>query len=142
MIRKGKDFYTETYERALELHRQGIAVKEISKRLGISYSSVYSWFKSSRAPKRGSISQLTEFLQKNGPMPVVVVRELFPSHDDLYYSARKRGFDINRYNMSSKKVFGKASVWYYLSGQEEELKKRILGMIGKYKEIKEKLLRK
>ena len=140
MLRKGKDFYSNNYEKVLELQKQGKTIKEISKELDLSYSAIYNWIKGKK-PEKGSINKFIEFLQKNGPMPVIVIKELFPSYDDLYQSARKRGFNVNRYVTSSKKILGKSSVWYYLDGQEAELKKRVLDMIKKYKELREKLIK-
>ena len=138
MIRKGKEFYYQQYEKAMQLHSYGKSAKEISLELNVSYSSVYTWIKGKRIEK-GSINELVEFLEKNGPSPVIFVKEMFPSHDDLYHTARERGIRIRRYCTKSK-MFGNASNWYYLNEQEDELKKRILDMVKKYKELKEKFV--
>ena len=140
MIRKGKDFYVKNYEKVMELHKQGLGIKEISEKLNMSYSAVYSWIKTGKIPEKDSINKFLEFLDKNGPTPVIVLKELFPSYDDLYQNARSRGFNVNRYSTSGKKALGKMSVWFYLDGQEEELKVRIIDMVKRYKELKEKLI--
>ncbi len=139
MIRKGKDFYHNQYEKAMKLHADGISVKKISEMLTLSYSSVYSWIKG-RVPEEGQLKGFTAFLEKNGPSPVIVIKELFPSHDDLYQNSVKRGFKVFRYKTTTKKPFGLAATWYYLEGQEDELKKRVLDMVKRYKELKEKFV--
>lgn len=137
MMRKGKDFYHNQYEKAMEMYNSGKSVKDISDVLGISYSSIYSWIRG-KAPKKGSLNDFVDFLRKNGPSPVIVMKEMFPSHDNLYQNAVQRGFGVNRYKTSQKKPFGQAATWYYLEGQDEELKKRVLDMVKKYKELTDK----
>jgi len=139
-MKKGKEFYFQQYEKVMKLHKKGLSLKDIASKTDLSYSAVYNWIIRSKAPKKSSLDDLIEFLRLNGPSPVIVIKELFPSHDDLYHNAQKRGFFLRRYSMSHKKGFGKASVWYYIDGQEEELKRRVVDMIKKYKELKERLI--
>ena len=37
-MRQGKDFYSDKYEKARMLHKEGKSVNEIANELGISYS--------------------------------------------------------------------------------------------------------
>ncbi|OYT57423.1 MAG: hypothetical protein B6U68_01850 [Candidatus Aenigmarchaeota archaeon ex4484_14] len=54
-MRRGKEFYTQNYQRALDLHEQGMSIKEIAQVLGISYSAVYSWISKGRKPGEGAL---------------------------------------------------------------------------------------
>ncbi|MBI4894878.1 MAG: helix-turn-helix domain-containing protein [Candidatus Aenigmarchaeota archaeon] len=138
MIRKGKDFYHNQYDKAMQMYRDGISIKDIANSLGISYSSVYSWTKG-KIPEEGKLNEFIAFLEKTGPSPVIVIREMFSSHDDLYQNSLKRGFNVKRYKTSLQKI-GSAATWYYLEGQEDELKKRVLDMVKRYKELREKFV--
>ncbi len=142
MIRKGKNVYSEKYQEAIDLYDKGADIKEISQRLGISYSAVYNWVKGKRKPEKSQLNRFIEFLEKNGPTPVILLKEMFPSHDDFYKTLSERGFKVRRYSTSRKKGIGDASVWYFIEGQEVELKKRIIDMLENYRILKERFAQK
>ena len=45
---------------------------------------------------------------------------------------------IKRYMLPKK--LGEYSTWYFVPGQEEKLKQGVLGLVKKYKELKQELL--
>lgn len=134
-MRKGKEFYSKHYETAMELHEKGLSINDIAKELGISYSCVYHWVKGLRKPKLGNVMNFIKFLEENGPSAVAELN--FPKHNELFLIARKRGLMIRRKIL--KRKFGKFATWYYLTGQEDELKNRIDELIEKYRKLKERI---
>ena len=142
MMRKRKDFYFQKYEKAVELHKAGKSFQGIAKELDISYSAVYSWIKGARKPEKDVLNNFVDFLRKNGPMPAILAKELFPSHDDLFHMAMKRGSGLNRHLVAGKHILKESGVWYYLDGQEDELKKRIIEMLKKYNKLRGFILQK
>ncbi|MFH0837512.1 MAG: helix-turn-helix domain-containing protein [Candidatus Aenigmatarchaeota archaeon] len=136
MIRKRKDFYFQKYDKAVELQKAGKNLQTIASELNISYSAVYSWLNGMRKPEKDVLTNFMDFLKKNGPMPAILVKEFFPSHDDLFHMAVKRNLGLNRHVTCGKHTLKESAVWYYIDGQEAELKSRILDMLKKYKEIK------
>ncbi|GEM_PF-1213945 len=136
-IRKGKSSYIEKYEEAKKLAEKNYSIKEIANILGVSYSAVYQWIKKSKEPKKDKITLFYEFLSKNGPSPLAIIRNNFPKHSELYNSAISRGFKIKRYKLP--RIFKEYSIWYYLEGQENSLKERIKIIIDKREEMKNKI---
>ncbi|MBI5332655.1 MAG: helix-turn-helix domain-containing protein [Candidatus Aenigmarchaeota archaeon] len=142
IMRKRKDFYFQKYDRAVELHKTGKSIQNIAKELDLSYSAVYSWLNNGKRPEKDALNYFVDFLRKNGPMPAIFVKELFPSHDDLFHMAVKRGSELNRHLVKGRSVLKQSGVWYYIDGQEDELKKRVIGMLKKYNELKSFILQK
>lgn len=138
-MRKTKEYYLERYEEVMKLWQQGIPIKEIASRLGLSYSAVYAWIKG-RKPKESKIIEFIEFLRKNGPTPLADMRKKFPKHSEIYFTALHRGYKILRYTLPRK--FGDYSIWYLLPEQEEALKKEIEKFLRYYDETKKKLAEK
>jgi len=136
-LRKGREFYSQNYEKVMELHSKGMRAKEISEKLNISYSAVYHWIKGLRKPEAGNIVSFIEYFRANGPMPVVEIEKKFPKHNELFLVASRRGAKIKRYVM--KRKYGSFSVWYLMEGQEEELNKRLDELFEKIKDVKDKL---
>jgi len=124
-FRIGREKYLEKYQRAIALSEAGKGIAEIAKELGVSYSSVYHWVKGLRKPEAGNLREFEEFLRKNGPMPVIDVKEKFAKHNELFHVAQKRGLAIRRHVLSHPRAFGDLATWYYLAGQEDELKGKI-----------------
>ena len=138
MLRKGREYYSRHYETAIELYKKGLSVKEIAVKLGLSYSCVYHWIKGLRKPEKGNLVEFERFLKENGPTAAIELEEKFPKHNELFLTAAKRGLPVKRYVLSRK--FKGFSVFYFMDGQEEELKKRIKELFAKYKELRERLL--
>lgn len=138
MQRRGREFYTKEYDQAMELHSKGLSVRDISDKLGISYSCVYHWVKGLRKPESGNLTEFEKFLS-NGPKPVAEIKDRFPKHNELFLTASRRGFPIKRYAINRR--FGDYSTWYFLDGQEIELKNRIKELLNQYKEVKEKIIK-
>lgn len=136
-MRRGREFYSGSYARVIELHEKGLSAAEIASKLGISYSCVYHWVRGLRTPSSGRISEFEDFLRKNGPMPVLEIKEKFPKHNELFLTASKRGLLIKRCRLDRR--FGEYSTWYFLAGQEERARERIKELLDKYKELKEKM---
>jgi len=128
-FRTGREAYAEKYPRAIQLHTAGKSITEIAAELGISYSAAYHWVKGIRKPEAGNIRAFEEFLRKNGPTPVLNVKEEFPKHNELFHVAQKRGLAIKRRILSHPRAFGELATWYYLAGQEAELKSRIKALL-------------
>ena len=137
MLRKGKNFYTENYNKALELWKKGYSIKDISKELGISYSTIYFWVSKRRVPKKDKVTEFYEFLKLHGPSSAIEIKNHFGKHSELYLTAKERGIEINRYKLP--KILKGYSIWYYLDGQEEELINRVKDIINKREELKERL---
>ncbi len=136
-LRKGREFYGKNYEESLRLHKEGMPVGEIAKRLNISYSAAYHWVKGLRKIEAGNVNMFIKYLETNGPTPVIDISNKFPKHNELFLIANRRGLPVKRFMM--QKRFADYSVWYYLAGQDAELHKRTDMLLEKIKEIKEKL---
>ena len=137
-MRRGREFYSDNYDRVMELHNKGLSTNEIASQLGISYSCTYHWVKGLRKPSSGRLNEFEEFIKKNGPVSVMDIKELFPKHNELFLTAGRRGIAIQRRRLSRK--FGDYSTWYFMEGQEDKIKERIKELLDKYKEVKEKLI--
>lgn len=137
MLRKGKNFYVENYKKAIELYEKGYSIKDISCKLGISYSACYSWISKKNVPKKDIVTKFYEFLKTRGPSPIIDIKKEFSKHSEIYLAAIDRGFKINRYKLP--RIFKDYSIWYYLEGQEEELINRVKDIINKREEMKDKL---
>jgi transcriptional regulator with XRE-family HTH domain len=137
-MRRGREFYSENYEKVMELHKKGMNVKEIASQLGMSYSAVYHWVRGLRKPDIGNINEFIEFLRSNGPTPVLKLQN-FPKHNELFLTASRRGLPVKRLVLGRK--FREYSTWYLLDNQEELLKKRIEELFSRIKEFKDELRR-
>lgn len=137
-MRKGKEYYAKKYEKAKKLHKKGKSIKEIAKTLDVSYSAAYAWIKKDRKPKKGQLVKFIEFLKKNGPQTKPQLKKEFKKYNELYHIAVKRGKPIKRKNLDPR--YKKFRTWYYLEGQEKQLKKRIKALKKKYKQFKDKLI--
>jgi|SRR3989344_1477529 len=129
-IRKGREHYSKNYEKAIELHNNGKSIKDIAEELNISYSAAYHWIKGLRKPDMGRIREFEDFLRKNGPTPVVDLKEKFTKHNEIFLTATKRKMPIKRLVLN--KSLGEYSTWYYLPDQQEKLKESV-------NELKEKI---
>ncbi len=136
-MRRGKEHYSQSYEKAVELYGKGVSIKDIAHQLGISYSAAYYWVKGLRKPEHGSVLQFRQFLEKNGPTPQITIKETFPKHNEIFLISLRRGVPVRRRML--KRKYGEFRTWYYLEGQEEELKKGLAELAEKYKKIIEKL---
>jgi hypothetical protein len=139
-IRQGKEHYAQLYEKAMQLQNQGKSIASIAKELNLAYSCVYNWLKEQIKPKPGMLTEMSAFLGKNGPQPLSKLEQHFPSHDDAFQQAKIRGIQIKRYKTSAIKTLGKNATWYYLPGQEQELKERVLNTLKRYKDLKENII--
>ena len=139
MIRKGREFYSKNYDEVVNLYKRGLSIREIAEKLNLSYSCVYHWIKGLRKPETGNLIEFERFLKENGPTPVIEIKERFPKHNELFLTASRRGMPIKRHVLSRK--FGEFSTFYFMSGQEKELRKRIKELFDKYKELRERLIR-
>ncbi len=140
-MRKGREFYASHYDRVMELHKSGKSVKEIAVQLNISYSCVYHWVNELRTkPISGALNEFIMFLRDNGPSPVADIRKKFAKHNEFFLRAHSRNMNIRRILLQRK--LGDYATWYYLEGQEPELKARIKSFIAKYNETRKKLAEK
>lgn len=137
MLRKGKNFYVESYMKVMELYEKGYGIKDIAKTVGISYSTCYAWISKRRSPKIDVATKFYEFLKEKGPSTAREIRNEFSKHSEIYLMANQRGFKINRYKLP--RVFKEYAIWYYLDGQEKELLNRIKDIINKREELKNKI---
>lgn len=137
-MRRGREFYSGNYEKVISLHNKGLTVSEIASHLGISYSCAYHWVRGLRKPSGGRLNDFEGFLEKNGPVAVIEIKDKFPKHNELFLTACRRGLPIKRHVLGRR--FGEYSTWYFLAGQEEKMKERIKELFDKYKELKEKLI--
>jgi hypothetical protein len=135
-VRRGKETYSARYDEAMKLHSEGLSPRQISERLGISYSAAYHWVKGLRAPKQGNVAAFIARMEK-GPCPVADLKEEFPKHNELFLIAAKRAHPVKRFMI--RKRYGDYATWYYLDGQEAELERRVAALFEKVKEIREKL---
>jgi len=136
--RRGREFYSRNYNEAIELYKKGLSINEIAEKLKISYSCVYHWITGLRKPETGNLLGFEKFLKEHGPTPAIDIKERFPKHNELFLIASRRGIPVKRYILSRK--FGEFSTFYFMIGQEEELKKRIKELLDKYKELKERFI--
>lgn len=136
-MRKGKEFYAQNYEKAIELHDAGMSPKQIASRLGMSYSCVYHWVKGLRKPKSGNVSDFAAFLRENGPTAAAELMEDFPKHNELFLTAARRGLPVRR--RALKRSYAEYGMWYYLDGQEALLETRIESLFATIRNVKEKL---
>ena len=136
-MRRGREFYSGHYEKAIELHKKGMKIKDIARELGVSYSAAYHWAKGLRQPEKGNVSQFLDYLKENGPMPAIKIKERFQKHNELFLIAQRRGIDVRRHVMSRK--FSEYKTWYYLDGQEELLQQRLDDLFSAIRKVKSKL---
>lgn len=136
-LRKGRETYGAKYDEAIKLYEQGFTPKQVSEKLSISYSCAYHWVKGLRKPETGNVSLFVEHLQKNGPLPVVDVKQKFPKHNELFLIASRRGLPLARRVLD--KSLADYSTWYFLKGQEEQLDSRIKMLQEKIRNVKERL---
>jgi len=132
-MREGRELYSEKYEKAMEMHKQGMSVNEIAEKLGISYSAAYHWIKGLRKPEKGNLNDFEEFLKENGPTNAEDLKRKFPKHNEIFLTAKKRGGQVFRYVMKKARTFGDDATWYFLKGQEDELNERIKKLIKEWK---------
>lgn len=137
-MRQGKELYTKKYDEAMGLFKKGMHPREIAEKLGISFSAVYSWTRKGKKPSSGIYEEFRNFLEENGPQPVLEIKKKFPKHSETYLTAKDRGIQIKRMKLS--RLMADYSIWYYLPGQEEELKKRVDEVITRRKELQERFL--
>ncbi len=137
VMRRGKELYARHYKKAMELHEQGAAIKDIATQLNISYSAVYHWVKGLRKPEHGALMEFRKFLEKNGPTPQIAIKEKFPKHNEIFLTSTRRGVGIQRKVINKR--FGEFRTWYYIEGQEKSLEKSIQELKEKYNKIIEKL---
>ncbi len=137
VMRRGRQLYGKKYEEALKLHSQGKSINEIASTLDISYSAAYHWIKGIRKPDTGNLITFENYLKEKGPMPAIEVEKNFPKHNELFLMANKRGMNIRRTVL--KRKYAKYSIWYYLDGQEDQLKERLEELYAKIKDIKDVL---
>lgn len=139
MIRRGREIYGKKYEDAIALYRSGVPVNEIAKRLNVSYSAAYHWIKGLRKPESGNLRAFESFLKQHGPAAVIDIKERFPKHNELFLTASRRGIAVKRCILDKR--YGEYATWYFLAGQEEQLKERRNELAKKYKVLKEKIMR-
>lgn len=136
-MRRGKQFYAQHYDSVIALHNQGKSVKEIAAQLNISYSCVYHWVKGLRKPETGSIIGFVEYLRSKGPTPASEIKNSFEKHNEFFLRAHGRGFHVKRLLLQRK--LGDYATWYYLEGQENQLRERVSDFMKKYNETRRKL---
>lgn len=137
MMRKGREFYSKNYAKAMELHNSGVEMNDIAKQLNISYSAVYHWVRGLRKPDAGNINAFQKFLEQNGPAAAVEIKDRFPKHNEIFHTAVSRGSPLQRHTLERK--FGEYATWYFLPCQEAALKQRIQELLEKYKDLRNKL---
>jgi DNA-binding CsgD family transcriptional regulator len=137
-IRRGREFYSQHYEKVIALYNSGKSASEIAKQLGISYSAVYHWTHGLRKPEAGNLLEFQKFLQENGPSPAFEVKKNFPKHNELFLTARRRGLPVKRKIL--RRRFGEYALWYYMECQEKQLEELISELMKKYKEVRQKLV--
>lgn len=136
-MRRGREYYGRKYEEALRLYKEGRSAGAIAKELGISYSAAYHWVRGLRKPGGGRVNAFVQFLKEKGPQPAEELGDFFPKHNDLFLIASRRGLPVKRLLLGRE--LKDYSTWYFLDGQEEEIRKRVGGMLEKIKEAKDKL---
>lgn len=136
-MRRGREYYGKKFEQALLLYGKGRDIDSIAKELDISYSAAYHWVRGIRKPDAGKVNEFERFLREKGPQPAEEIKDFFPKHNELFLIASRRGLPVKRFVLGRR--LKQYSTWYFLEGQEEELKKRVDGMLEKVKEIKARL---
>lgn len=136
-MRKGREFYSKNYDKVMDMHARGVATADIAKQLRMSYSAVYHWVRGLRKPDIGNINAFEKFLSDNGPVAAVEIKDKFPKHNEVFHVATSRGSPLQRHVLEGK--FGEYATWYFLPGQEDALKERIRELLGKYKDLREKI---
>ena len=137
VMRRGRQLYDKKYNEALKLHAEGKSINEIATHLDVSYSAAYHWIKGLRKPDTGNLNAFENYLREKGPMPVIDVEKNFPKHNELFLMANKRSMNIRRTIL--KRKYGKYAIWYFLDGQEDQLKERLEELYSKIKDIKDLL---
>lgn len=137
-MRQGREAYASLYGRALKMANEGRPIKDVATELGISYSACYHWVKGLRKPGQGNLNSFIDTIKKTGPVPAADIKERFPKHNELFLTASGRGMKIKRYRLPQR--LGDYSTWYFAPGQEETLKKNVMELVDKYKELKQQLL--
>ncbi len=135
--RRGREFYSKNYGKAMELYAGGTEISEIARHLNISYSAVYHWVRGIRKPDEGNINAFESFLRQNGPQASAEIEATFPKHNEIFHTATSRGLQLKRHVLEKK--FGGYATWYFLPGQEGALKERVSELFAKYKEMRAKL---
>ena len=133
-MRRGREFYSDKYQKAMELYSKGTGIKQIAKELGVSYSACYHWVKGIRQPEKGNVAGFIDYIKTNGPMPAIKIKEKFPKHNELFLIANQRSLDVRRHTMSRQ--FSGYRTWYYLPGQEEQLKARLDKLFETIRKVK------
>jgi hypothetical protein len=136
IMRQGREIYSDKYEKALSLYKQGKNVNDIAKELNVSYSAAYHWVKGLRKPEAGNVNDFIAFLRSNGPSSLEI-QEHFPKHNELFLTASRRGLPLKRIVLGRK--YKEYSTWYLLDGQEAVAKQRIEQIFSKIKEFKDEL---
>ncbi len=140
-MRRGKQFYSQHYQKAMELYKAGKSVKDIAQELKISYSCVYHWVHALRSkPAAGALNDFVSFLESNGPVPVIDIKKTFAKHNEFFLRASGRSMPVRRRILQRK--LGDYAIWYYLAGQEEILKQRIAEFMEKYNATRKRLAEK
>ncbi len=137
-MRHGKESYSKKYEEALRLSEAGMSTKQIAEKLGVSFSAAYAWTKRGRKPEPGQLNEFEKFLKEQGPQPLLEVVKRFPKHSELFLTARQRGLPVARRKLP--KIMGQYALWYYIKGQEDELKKRMNEVIERRNELKNEFI--
>jgi DNA-binding CsgD family transcriptional regulator len=137
IIRRGKEFYGSKYEEAMKLFKEGVGIKEIAARLGISYSTAYHWIRGIRKPEQGNVNEFLEYIRIKGPSSALQVMQKFPKHNELFLIASRRGLGMKRTYLGKK--YRELATWYYLEGQEELLDARVAETRKKVEELKNRL---
>jgi hypothetical protein len=136
-MRRGRDFYSQIYEKAVDMYQSGLSIKDIALKLNISYSAAYHWVKGLRKPKKGNIVKFLHHFQTNGPQTAAQLEKEFPKYNELFLTASRRGYKLKRYVMDLN--LGKHSTWYFLEGQEKELEVKVKSILNKYNQLKKSL---
>lgn len=136
-MRRGREYYSPLYEKAVALHEQGAEIKEIARQLRISYSCVYHWVRGLRKPEAGNVSSFAAFLRQSGPAAVAAVKAQFPKHNELFLIAARRGLPVKRHVLPRR--FGEYATWYYVEGQEDALQARMQELYAAVRKVKEAL---
>jgi transposase len=137
-MRRGRQHYSLLYEKTMALHKSGLGTREISEKLGISYSACYHWIKGLRKPDAGNLKEFEDYVTKNGPVAAADIKERFPKHNEIFLTASRRGMQIKRHRLPRK--YGEYAVWYFVKGQEDALKADLEELFIKYKELRQRII--
>lgn len=136
-IRKGREFYGAKYEEALRLYEEGLSIKDIAKKLSISYSAAYHWIKGLRKPEKGNVNEFFQFIEKEGPVSAFSAEKKFPKHNELFLMASRRSLPMKRVYLGKK--YKELATWYFVPGQESELEKRLESLFSDIEDARNKL---